>query len=234
MSDTERIIEVTGLSAGYGPMQVLHDVSMHVSTGERVALLGLNGHGKTTLLRALVGACGWQRGSVRITGHPAGRLSPDRLARDGIILIPQGDAVFPGLTVRDNLMSGAYPKDKWGHRRQRLQSVLETFPRLGERLTQLAGSLSGGERRMLSIGRGLMSDGRLYLVDEPSLGLSPALSEMITATLTSLQLDRGAMVIAEQNRALLVDRVDRYLRMHAGQVSDLDGSRAAIPEGGPR
>ena len=114
------------------------------------------------------------------------------------------------------------------------QSVLETFPRLGERLTQLAGSLSGGERRMLSIGRGLMSDGRLYLVDEPSLGLSPALSEMITATLTSLQLDRGAMVIAEQNRALLVDRVDRYLRMHAGQVSDLDGSRAAIPEGGPR
>lgn len=234
MSEAERIIEVTGLSAGYGPMQVLHDVTMHVTAGERVALLGLNGHGKTTLLRALVGACGWQRGSVRITGHPAGRLAPDRLARDGIIMIPQGDAVFPGLTVRDNLMSGAYPKEKWARRHERLESVIATFPRLGERFAQQAGSLSGGERRMLSIGRGLMSDGRLYLVDEPSLGLSPALSEMITATLTSLQLDRGAMVIAEQNQSLLVGRVDRYLRMHAGQVSETAGTPTATPEGSTR
>lgn len=217
-----RIIEVEKLDAGYGSMHVLHAVTMHVSEQERVGLVGLNGHGKTTLLRALIGAAGWQRGAVRVGGHEAERMSPDRLARDGIVMIPQGDAVFPGLSVRDNLLSGAYPRRQWPQRGERLQFVIDTFPRLGERLGQMAGSLSGGERRMLSIGRGLMTGGRLYLVDEPSLGLSPALADMITAKLTSLDLEGGAMIIAEQNQALLSGRVDRYVRMHAGQLSDYD------------
>lgn len=225
----ERIIEVDRLDAGYGSMHVLHAVSMYVSARERVGLVGLNGHGKTTLMRALIGAAGWQRGTVRIAGHESQKRSPDALARDGIVMIPQGDAVFPGLTVRDNLVSGAYPKRQWPERATRLELVMETFPRLGERLKQTAGSLSGGERRMLSIGRGLMTGGRLYLVDEPSLGLSPALADMITAKLTDLELERGAMLIAEQNQLLLKDRVDRYVRMHAGQVTDYqpagDGSR---------
>lgn len=214
-------------------MHVLHSVSMHVSVRERVGLVGLNGHGKTTLLRSLVGASGWQRGDVRVGGHELQKLSPDRLARDGVVMIPQGDAVFPGLTVRDNLLSGAYPKEKWGSRRERLAFVIATFPRLGERLAQLAGSLSGGERRMLSIGRGLMTNGRLYLVDEPSLGLSPALADMITAKLTSLTLERGAMVIAEQNQSLLKGRVDRYLRMHAGEVTEVESSNDTLRKEAP-
>jgi branched-chain amino acid transport system ATP-binding protein len=222
VDDGAPIIEVDGLDAGYGSMHVLHSVTMHVSARERVGLVGLNGHGKTTLLRALIGATGWQRGAVKVGGHEVERMSPDRLARDGIVMIPQGDAVFPGLTVKDNLMSGAYPKRQWPERDTRLAFVIDTFPRLGERLGQMAGSLSGGERRMLSIGRGLMTGGRLYLVDEPSLGLSPALAEMITAKLANLDLERGAMVIAEQNQLLLKDRVDRYLRMHAGQLSDYE------------
>ena len=229
MSTAGRIIEVDALDAGYGSMHVLHAVEMHVSARERVGLVGLNGHGKTTLLRALIGAAGWQRGTVRVGGHEVERMSPDRLARDGIVMIQQGDAVFPGLSVKDNLMSGAYPKHRWPERADRLKFVIDTFPRLGERLGQMAGSLSGGERRMLSIGRGLMAGGRLYLVDEPSLGLSPALAEMITAKLTALDLDQGAMIIAEQNQSLLKDRVDRYVRMHAGQVSDYEppaGGRA--------
>lgn len=220
MSSDDRLIDVSGLDAGYGSMHVLHAVSMHVNAHERVALVGLNGHGKTTLLRAIIGATGWQRGEVTVAGHDIQRMSPDRLARIGVVMIPQGDAVFPGLSVRDNLMAGAYPKGRWAQRTRRLEFVLSTFPRLGERLKQAAGSLSGGERRMLSIGRGLMTSGRLYLVDEPSLGLSPALAEMITSKLTALDLENGAMVIAEQNQSLLLDRVDRYLRMHAGQVSD--------------
>lgn len=220
VSEDEGIIEVEGLDAGYGSMHVLHSVTMAVSARERVGLVGLNGHGKTTLLRALIGAAGWQRGRVQVGGHRVEKMTPDRLARDGIVMIPQGDAVFPGLTVKDNLMSGAYPKRQWSSRNSRAEFVINVFPRLGERLNQLAGSLSGGERRMLSIGRGLMTGGRLYLVDEPSLGLSPALAEMITAKLTGLDLERGAMVIAEQNQSLLKGRVDRSLRMHAGQLSD--------------
>lgn len=220
MSGDHGIIEVEGLDAGYGSMHVLHSVSMAVSARERVGLVGLNGHGKTTLLRALIGAAGWQRGRVQVGGHQVEKMTPDRLARDGIVMIPQGDAVFPGLTVKDNLMSGAYPRRQWSGRNSRAEYVISVFPRLGERLNQLAGSLSGGERRMLSIGRGLMTGGRLYLVDEPSLGLSPALAEMITAKLTGLDLERGAMVIAEQNQSLLKGRVDRSLRMHAGKLSD--------------
>lgn len=223
MSGDEGIIQVEGLDAGYGSMHVLHSVTMAVAARERVGLVGLNGHGKTTLLRALIGATGWQRGRVQVGGHQVEKMTPDRLARDGIVMIPQGDAVFPGLTVKDNLMSGAYPKRQWSGRNSRAEFVINVFPRLGERLNQLAGSLSGGERRMLSIGRGLMTGGRLYLVDEPSLGLSPALAEMITAKLTGLDLERGAMVIAEQNQSLLKGRVDRSLRMHAGQLSDYQG-----------
>lgn len=230
--DAEGIIDVVGLDAGYGSMHVLHSVSMAVSARERVGLVGLNGHGKTTLLRALIGATGWQRGRVQVGGHHVEKMTPDRLARDGIVMIPQGDAVFPGLTVKDNLMSGAYPKRQWSSRNSRAEFVIDVFPRLGDRLNQLAGSLSGGERRMLSIGRGLMTGGRLYLVDEPSLGLSPALAEMITAKLTGLDLERGAMVIAEQNQSLLRGRVDRSLRMHAGQLTDYQlspGSREEAP-----
>lgn len=232
MIEDDGIIEVEGLDAGYGSMHVLHSVTMAVSARERVGLVGLNGHGKTTLLRALIGATGWQRGRVQVGGHQVDKMTPDRLARDGIVMIPQGDAVFPGLTVKDNLMSGAYPKRQWSGRNSRADFVISVFPRLGERLNQLAGSLSGGERRMLSIGRGLMTGGRLYLVDEPSLGLSPALAEMITAKLTGLELERGAMVIAEQNQSLLKGRVDRSLRMHAGQLSDdqtLAGPREEAP-----
>lgn len=213
-------LEVRGLSAGYGPMQVVHDVSLTVGRGERVGLLGLNGHGKTTLLRAIVNLVGWRVGQVELHGRTLMGLATHAAASRGVVLIPQGDALFPGLTVRDNLDSGAYGSRSWHRRGQRRDRVLDIFPQLASRLDQPAGTLSGGERRMVSIGRGLMAEGDLYLVDEPSVGLAPILAVSMIQTLFSLELDGGGMLLAEQNRALIDGQIDRVLHLHGGRLTD--------------
>ena len=213
------VLELSDLSAGYGPMQVVHDVNLAIAPGTRVGLVGLNGHGKTTLLRSVVGLVDWMRGRIELRGNPIGGLAPHRIARKGLILIPQGDSLFPGLPVRDNLDSGAYLSKSWGRRAERRAKVLELFPQLRPRLDQLAGTLSGGERRMVAIGRGLMAEADVYLVDEPSLGLAPGLAAKMIDALLSLELDGGAMLLAEQNRALIEARVDRIVRIHGGRIA---------------
>jgi branched-chain amino acid transport system ATP-binding protein len=212
------VLELRELSAGYGPMQVVHEVSLTLEPGTRVGLVGLNGHGKTTLLRAVVGLVDWQRGRVELRGQAIGGLAPHQLAQKGLVLIPQGDSLFPGLPVRDNLDSGAFLSKSWKQRAKRRAQVLELFPQLRSRLDQPAGTLSGGERRMVAIGRGLMADADVYLVDEPSLGLAPGLATKMIDALLSLDLDGGAMLLAEQNRALIEGRVDRIVRIHGGRV----------------
>lgn len=219
------ILQLTGVSAGYGPVRVLHDLNLDVNPGERVGLVGLNGHGKTTMLSAIVGLTGWQDGSILFEGeeiggrrtHGVGRKTP-AIVRRGIALAPQGDAIFPGLTVRENLDSGAYTRASWRSRRRRREHVLDVFPPLRKLLKQSAGTLSGGERRMVSVGRALMSDSTLYLVDEPSLGLAPKISLGLVSALCDIDLGEGAMIIAEQNLPLLEGRVDRVLGMHAGEL----------------
>jgi branched-chain amino acid transport system ATP-binding protein len=219
------ILQLTGVSAGYGPVRVLHDLNLEVNPGERVGLVGLNGHGKTTMLSAIVGLTGWQDGSILFEGeeiggrrtHGVGRKTPG-IVRRGIALAPQGDAIFPGLTVRENLDSGAYTRASWRSRRRRREHVLDIFPPLRKLLRQSAGTLSGGERRMVSVGRALMSDSTLYLVDEPSLGLAPKISLGLVSALCDIDLGEGAMIIAEQNLPLLEGRVDRVLGMHAGEL----------------
>jgi branched-chain amino acid transport system ATP-binding protein len=213
------VLELRDLSAGYGPMQVVHEVNLAIAAGTRVGLVGLNGHGKTTLLRSVVGLVDWKRGHVELRGDAIGGLATHQVARKGLVLIPQGDSLFPGLPVRDNLDSGAYLSKSWGRRAQRRAKVLELFPQLGPRLDQLAGTLSGGERRMVAIGRGLMADADVYLVDEPSLGLAPGLAAKMIEALLSLELDGGAMLLAEQNRALIEGRVDRIVRIHGGRIA---------------
>jgi branched-chain amino acid transport system ATP-binding protein len=213
------VLELSELSAGYGPMQVVHDVNLAIAAGTRVGLVGLNGHGKTTLLRSVVGLVDWKRGRVELRGAAIGGLAPHEVARKGLVLIPQGDSLFPGLSVRDNLDSGAFLSKAWRRRAQRRAHVLELFPQLADRLDQLAGTLSGGERRMVAIGRGLMAEADVYLVDEPSLGLAPGLAAKMIDALLSLQLDGGAMLLAEQNRKLIEGRVDRIVRIHGGRIT---------------
>jgi branched-chain amino acid transport system ATP-binding protein len=216
------VLEAQGLSGGYGPMRVIDDVSFSVDAGERVGILGLNGHGKTTLLRSVVGLVDWRRGDVSFFGESTISLSPWRLVHRGVVFIPQGDALFPGLSVRENLDAGAFAGKSWKARRQRRDRVIEYFPKLGRRLGQAAGTLSGGERRMLSIGRGLMTEARIYIIDEPSLGLAPSIGQSLFNTLMSLDVGDGAMLVAEQNRSLLEGRTTRMLKIHGGRFVPAD------------
>lgn len=209
---------VRGLSAGYGPVRVLHDVNLEVGLGQRVGLLGLNGHGKTTLLRAIVGLVGWRAGAIEVHGRSVTKSRTHSLARNGVVMIPQGDALFPGLTVRENLDAGAFPASAWRRRAARRQFVLDLFPRLGDRLKQPVGTLSGGERRMVSIGRGLMNEADLYLIDEPSLGLAPGIVSGLMEALFSVPVEDGALLLAEQNRTLIEGRVDTIVHVHGGQI----------------
>lgn len=219
------ILRIEGLSAGYGPLGVLHSVGMTVRAGERVGIIGLNGHGKSTLLKAIVGLTGWQSGSIRFNGVEIGGTrsqgpgrNTHRIVRMGVALMPQGDALFHGLTVADHLDSGAYTPRAWRERKQRRERVLAIFPPLEKLLGQAVGRLSGGERRMVSLARGLMDDARLLLIDEPSLGLAPKISKGLVEALMRIDLRDGAMVIAEQNLSLLEGKVSRLIGLHAGKL----------------
>ena len=222
MSDVLRIAD---LSAGYGPLGVLHGVNLTVRAGERVGIVGLNGHGKSTLLRAIAGLTGWQSGSIMLNGVEIGGTrsqGPGRhthkIVRLGVALMPQGDALFHGLSVADHLDSGAYTKRAWRERKQRRERVLAIFPPLRKLLEQPVGKLSGGERRMVSLGRGLMGDAKLLLIDEPSLGLAPKISKGMIEALMRIDIADGAMVIAEQNISLLQGKVSRLIGLHAGKL----------------
>lgn len=219
------ILNIKGLSAGYGPLRVLHDLDFVINSGERVGLVGLNGHGKTTLFYAIAGLTGWQRGSIIFNGVQIGRTrsqGPGRhthkIVRLGLAIMPQGDEIFHGLTVEEHLDSGAFTGEAWRTRKQRKEQVLDLFEPLRNLLNTPVGRLSGGERRMVSIGRGLMTDAKLYLADEPSLGLAPKIGLGVMEALLKIDLSDSAMFIAEQNVALLEGRVDRVIGMHAGKL----------------
>jgi branched-chain amino acid transport system ATP-binding protein len=220
------VLEVRSLSAGYGPLRVLHEIDLAVAVGERVGLVGLNGHGKTTFLRSIMGLVDWRRGEIELDGRSILRTPAYKLARAGVVMIPQGDALFPGLSVRDNLDSGAFAAS-WRERKKRRERVLQLFPRLADRLGQSAGTLSGGERRMCSLGRGLMADARIFLIDEPSLGLAPGIAAGLYATLKGLDLAGGTLVLAEQNQTLLEGWIDRIVRVHGGRIVGIEPGGAS-------
>jgi branched-chain amino acid transport system ATP-binding protein len=228
------VLKVSNLSAGYGPLQVLRDVEFTINPGERVGLVGLNGHGKSTLFRAITGLVGWQNGSILLNGteiggrrtHGPGR-NTHLIAHQGVALMPQGDAIFLGLTVREHLDAGAFSRRAWRERKPRRERVLDIFPALQQLLKQPVGKLSGGERRMVSLARGLMGDAKLYLVDEPSLGLAPKVSRSVINALGKVTLTNGAMIVAEQNLQILEGFVDRMIGMHAGELKGDMGTTSA-------
>ena len=200
------MLEVLNVSAGYATGTVLRGVSLTVAEGELLALLGRNGMGKTTLLRAIAGLRPpvLTRGSIRVAGEDVSTLPSYQVARRGVSLVPQGRRVFGSLTVEENLRIVARPNRGWD-----LARVYDLFPRLVERRSQASSTLSGGEQQMLAIGRSLMTDPRLLLMDEPSEGLAPAVLDLILDRLLQIKLQGQAVMLAEQNVDLALEVADR-------------------------
>jgi branched-chain amino acid transport system ATP-binding protein len=222
------VLEVESLHAGYGPVNVLEDVSFTVGEGETVALLGANGAGKTTTLRAICGMLR-PRGKVTITGRDVTKRSTEQIVRLGVAHVPEGRGTFSPLTVDENLRLGAYARRN-GDRRQTLDYVFKLFPRLEERRNQQAGTLSGGEQQMLAIGRALMLKPKLMLLDEPSLGLAPMLVRELFKSLRKIKEDEGtAMLIVEQNANLVLEFADAAYVLETGRVA-LSGTAEEVSQ----
>ena len=192
------MLEVRGLRAGYGAVEVLRGLDMAVSAGEIVAVLGANGVGKTTLNKVLSGVLAAREGEVRFDGMRLDGATPAAIVEAGLIHVPEGRRIFPTMNVRENLELGSYRRGR-PRRAANLERVFETFPRLRERARQFAGTLSGGEQQMLAIGRGMMAEPRLLILDEPSLGLSPLLVEEMFALIRRLNADGLPILLVEQN-----------------------------------
>jgi len=193
------MLRLENIHAGYDGTEVLRGVSIDVNAGEVVTIVGANGAGKTTTLRSLCGLIKPTQGSVEFEGQRLEGKRPDEIVARGITLIPEGRQLFPFITVRDNLLMGAYKKAARADVKRRLEQVLELFPRVRERLDQNAGSLSGGEQQMVAIARGLMSDPKLLIFDEPSLGLSPLLVSQVFDIIDKILAMGTTVLIVEQN-----------------------------------
>ena len=195
------MLEVVALHAGYGDVQALFGVSFTVREGSIMAILGPNGAGKSTILRAISGLLRPSAGDIRFEGVRLNGMAPYDIAELGIAHVPEGRRVFPSLSVEENLIVGSYSKRARPHRGKLLAEVYDLFPRLRERRQQLAGSLSGGEQQMLVIGRGLMLNPRLLMMDEPSLGLAPILVDMVFEKIRAISQRGMTMLLVEQNAA---------------------------------
>jgi branched-chain amino acid transport system ATP-binding protein len=211
------LLNVLGLKSGYGVVEVLRGVDLHVMPGELVALLGSNGAGKTTLNLTLSGLVPTRAGQVQFDGHDITALHSRQVVVRGLIQVPEGRKVFPNLSVHENLELGAFTRGR-ARRLENLDKVYETFPRLKERVGQLAGTLSGGEQQMLAIGRGLMAEPRLLILDEPSLGLSPLLVEELFGLVSQLRSTGLSILLVEQNVGQSLDIADRAYVMENGQI----------------
>lgn len=213
------MLEVDGVSVHYGKIQALDEVTVSVETGEHVAVLGPNGAGKTSLIRAVIGLESISAGDITFDGESLEGMEPWSRARKGIGLIPEGGRLFPNASVRQNLRVGAYLEPEDTVVRERMSDVFEMFPRLSERQRQLAGTLSGGEQQMLAIGRAMMIDPEIILVDEITMGLMPKLVERAFEVLADLN-DRGIAVLqVEQNVHKTLDVADRVYVLENGRVS---------------
>lgn len=211
-------IVVKDLSAGYGFVNVLRDVSLEINSGEIVAVLGSNGVGKTTLNNALSGLIRPASGEIRFDDEVISGRSPSEIVNMGLIHVPEGRKLFPNLSVRDNLELGSYRRGK-GNRETNIDQVLDIFPKLRERIDQIAGTLSGGEQQMVAIGRGLMSEPKVLILDEPSLGLSPLLVEQMFELIKQINETGLAILLVEQNVIQSLAIADRAYVIKEGAVS---------------
>jgi len=221
-------LSLSSVDALYGESHVLHGVSFKLRAGRVLALLGRNGAGKTTCMNAIIGFLPPRSGEVRLFGEPIGNLVPEKISRKGVGFVPQGRRIFSSLTVRENLEVSEQVRPGTGVS-WNFERVIGLFPRLKERLQQVAGSLSGGEQQMLAIGRALMGNPRVLLMDEPSEGLAPLIVAEVGRTIARLKQDGQSILLVEQNIKLALDLADEVVILNTGRVA-FDGSAAQVRE----
>ncbi len=214
------LLQVRNLRCGYGSLEVVHGISLHVCAGEIVGLLGANGAGKSSLLKSIVGLLPPWEGDVRVDGRPHRGQPAWRSISQAMVLVPEGKMIFSDMTVRENLLIGGYHNPD---RTLQLETVLDRFPRLRERINQLGGTLSGGEQQMLALGRALMARPRLLLLDEPSLGLAPILVHDVFQQILSMREMGLTVLLVEQNAVATLQIADRAYVMDTGEIT-LEGA----------
>ncbi|MDR3014247.1 ABC transporter ATP-binding protein [Delftia acidovorans] len=215
---TAQLLEISELSVSYGGIRAVKGISLGVGDGEIVSLIGSNGAGKTTTLRAISGLMGCDAGSIRFAGSDIGAMTPDARVRAGIAHVPEGRHVFPALTIEENVQLGAYVRRDRAAIAADLDRMYELFPRLRERRRQLAGTLSGGEQQMLAIARAMMSRPRLLILDEPTMGLSPKMIELVLDTIATIRADRTPILLVEQNTVEAIQMADQVYALRVGEI----------------
>ncbi|GLK64464.1 ABC transporter ATP-binding protein [Paracoccus kondratievae] len=213
-----KLLEIDKVRAGYDAINVLWDISLTAEEGKLTCILGPNGGGKTTLMRAIMGLIPLRQGAIRFGGKDISNVPTWNLVADGLTMIPEGRMIFRDMTVEDNLLIGGFTRRCRANARANLEMAYSTFPRLKERRHQLASSLSGGEAQMLAMGRGLMEEPKLILVDEPSLGLSPLLTDEVMAILEQLKAQGRTIILVEQNTHKALKIADHVYLVRGGKV----------------
>ena len=222
------MLEVKNVDAGYGSTVILQDISLHVEPGEVVTIVGANGAGKTTLLRTISGLVTPRTGSITFEGRDITKLAAHETVDRGVTLIPEGRQLFPDMTVRDNLLMGAYSRHARDYQDDTLRQVLELFPRLRERLDQHASSLSGGEQQMVAIARGMMARPKLLMFDEPSLGLAPIIVAQVFEVIAQVAATGTTVLIVEQNVFHTLKAADRGYVLENGRMVLSDDAEALL------
>ena len=212
------LLEMKDAVLNYGKIQALHGISVTVNEGEVVSLIGANGAGKTSTMRALSGVRGLAAGSIVFNGEDVTKLRADQRLRKGLVLCPEGRGIFPGMTVTENLNMGAYTRKDKAAMDEDYDRVFGLFPRLLERKKQIAGTMSGGEQQMLAIGRSLMSRPKLLMLDEPSMGLAPMLIQQIFGIITEISQQGTTILVVEQNAKQALSRSDRAYVLETGNI----------------
>jgi branched-chain amino acid transport system ATP-binding protein len=221
------VLKLSGVSASYGSVPAIHDVSIEIGEGEAVGLLGANGAGKSTTLRAISRLVRLTSGTITFAGTDLASLAPHRIPELGIAHVPEGRQVFPEMTVQENLEIGAYVPKAKAERSSSLDLVYSIFPRLADRKKQLAGTMSGGEQQMLAVGRGLMLKPRLLMLDEPSLGLAPVMTDVTFEKIAEIHKMGTAILLVEQNVSRALTLVARAYVLESGNVI-MHGSSAEL------
>ena len=214
------MLDLKGINAGYGSFQALFDISLTVNAGEAVSVIGPNGAGKTTLMRVISGMTAPFSGEMEMEGKSLSSFPPHQIVELGIAHVPENRRLFPGMTVEDNLKLGAFAKTARGDSAKNLEFVYELFPKMKERRSQLAGTMSGGEQQMCAIGRAIMSGPKLLLMDEPSAGLAPVVVQQVFSLVRRIREEGYTVLIVEQNVQQVLQVVDRAYLLEAGQLID--------------